>query len=251
MTVNENMASADTILAEALNDAHGLNLHGRDGEALDELVHAFFTDDLDETEDDDNKGSDSEGVESDNQQDNNDNIADDEESMMSIGSGDDDSINNDEHDEVVVLLEEAADDNNNDDEQDEEAAVIVDLAADILNAHEDDMAEYMSNDDKVEMERINRKIAKKCRCRNHDDMVGLHNFSAEDIFRMRYQIQALSPDCKTMFILGKIAFQGIDCGQRTKSKKKKHKDRERRRVILGYYIDGVKVCRDVFVFLHA
>ncbi|XP_033107569.1 uncharacterized protein LOC117109344, partial [Anneissia japonica] len=55
---------------------------------------------------------------------------------------------------------------------------------------------------------------------------------------------------KVMFLLGEISTSGVKAGTSTQCTKQKNKDRKRKRVDMGYFIDGIRVCRDAFLFIH-
>ena len=205
-------------IADALNEASALGLNGKDSDNLNELIAEYFGED----------------------------VASDSESEEEIEADEDEEsttpMNTDEDDDFV----QQEDDNDHEweDIEENEEPVNVDLAEGIVREEEED---FMSEDDKKEMDMIR---GKKCPCKNPTAGLGCsHKFSDEYVFKMRYQINALPSDYKTMFLLGKIATGGIRHGRMTERSKQRQKERKLNRT-MGYYVDGVQVCRETFLYMH-
>ena len=177
--------SSDTRLAEALNNARTLDLNGQDRENLELMLDEFFGEDIEESEDEEDEEED-DGTE--------------EPLNMSISSSDEDA-NNDTIDNAEA----------DSDEGEEELAININLAEDVMNQHVEDNPDFRSDNDEKEMTLIRRK---KCRCKNRAMGLGCsHKFPDEEVFRMRYQMQALSPESKCMFLMGKISTGGVDAAR--------------------------------------
>ncbi|KAJ8043724.1 hypothetical protein HOLleu_10939 [Holothuria leucospilota] len=121
-----------------------------------------------------------------------------------------------------------------------------DLGQDVIDAV--GLDNFLIENDEEEMAKIR---AKKCRCRNPYGGLGCsHKFDDAYVFKLRYQMNALSADIKAMCLLGKISSSGIKTSQMTMKSRRASQTVRKKKRTMGYFVDGVRVCRDTFLFMH-
>ncbi|XP_033096656.1 uncharacterized protein LOC117100916 [Anneissia japonica] len=219
--------SAASRIADAINDAKCLRLSENDQVLLSNMIQDYFDDPIEDENDTDTEDEDEQSS----------NESDDDAGQAEDG---DDNVDDDDHPDVNIQDEIW-------EEEGDESYMVGDLAGDNFLRNSGFNCS-MSESDEKEMENIRTK---KCRCRKPYAGMGCsHKFLDEWIFQVRCQINALTPDQKCMFLLGKISSGGVRTSELTESSKKINKNRKRGRTSIGYFVDGLKVCRDVFCFIH-
>ncbi|XP_071948388.1 uncharacterized protein [Antedon mediterranea] len=111
----------------------------------------------------------------------------------------------------------------------------------------DKTADWCNIQNDEELQKI--RSFKRCRCGNGPDKnVCLKQFEEEFILQRRAEMCELSNVERKMFIMGHIS-RSINRGQTTNCTKRKAQ-KQRTRTSCTYKVDGFKVCRQAFEFLH-
>ena len=117
----------------------------------------------------------------------------------------------------------------------------------------DEMIDFIGTEDwssDINDPELNRiETFSKCTCKSHPDSC-MKQFDPTYVLRLRAQMvdATLRTEEKKMFIMGRISAT-IQCGKQTQcSKRTRQKDRTRARVI--YMVEGKRICRETFMFLH-
>lgn len=211
-------------LRSALNEAIMLGLAAQDNANLPNLLSQFFGD----------------GVSSDNDEDEKDR-SEEEEEEFDLGNNEhadeepeDMDIDSDEYDENDVR-------NHGND------GVVPDFAQEIIGIEGTD--EWTSPDNDEELDKINN--FKNCTCARNAAKDNPCTNKFENTFIL--QLRARMTDAKMtsrerkMFIMGRIS---ATIRTKTTQCTKRARQKERKRSRVTYLIEGVKVCRKAFFFMH-
>ena len=154
----------------------------------------------------------------------------------------DDSVSSNESDtDISDIVSDTNDDSQEDVGVIDEAAAVMETVDDV---DEDDIAAEQRKVQKFSC--VNK--SSKYSCHLHDDAPCFSAFTEEFVLNLRMDMSALPAYEKDLIILGKISSTIRNAPMTEKSKRKQQTARQQQRT--NYCVEGQRVCRETFRFLH-
>ena len=154
----------------------------------------------------------------------------------------DDSVSSNESDtDTSDIVSDTNDDSQEDVGVIDEAAAVMETVDDV---DEDDIAAEQRKVHKFSC--VNK--SSKYSCHLHDDAPCFSAFTEEFVLNLRMDMSALPAYEKDLIILGKISSTIRNAPMTEKSKRKQQTARQQQRT--NYCVEGQRVCRETFRFLH-
>ena len=153
----------------------------------------------------------------------------------------DDSSNESDSSDTGEIVSDTNDDSQEDVGVIDEVAAVMDTVDDV---DEDDIAAEQVKVQKFTC--VNK--SSKYSCHLHNDAPCFSAFTEEFVLNLRMDMSALPAYEKDLIILGKISSTIRNDPMTEKSKRKQQKARQQQRT--NYCVEGQRVCRETFRFLH-
>ncbi|KAL3045312.1 hypothetical protein OYC64_013556 [Pagothenia borchgrevinki] len=128
-----------------------------------------------------------------------------------------------------------------DEDTTEERPLLNDPVAEILQS----VRHYVSEDSAQEIERARDY---RCSCKCNDGVPCYTRYTPEEMVKRRDQMNEMTNGEKHLVLLGKIS-SNINLSKETACAKRGHQ-KERKQQRTSYILDGHKICRETFKFLH-
>ena len=132
-----------------------------------------------------------------------------------------------------------------DDEDEDDPVVMVNIGEDLLDSI--DSGNGVSSEETVEKERIENYICSS-RCSLYNGQHCYQSLDKMQVRDMRLNMQALTDYDKDLILIGKVSTCMNQSEMTASTKRKGQKVREHQRTT--YHVEGQRVCRETFKFVH-